>query len=695
MLSIPTGVSYTTPYSTALAQEIMSKYYIHNRCIPLVNPQIVTSTSVGVNAEPTNYDGLGNMARNNDLAIAGFTGGFLDPNLQDKAAAGGQRIFFSLDAAKITNTLTGTSLNTQSAVNKFICNYYRPNNNLYGGTSDNAKANTEYIQTGHYLKVDAAVKAAILTGGRYVLNGIQVFGGDTFINIYDRVNSLYNEDYSGMYLNAGSYSWAPTFPCESQINSALRSGRRFVADGLQNFTNGIAYKNLSGVRNDEALNYNSSYSTENDLIKYPALPIGFRNVNRFPYMVRYSEFKNLGEATDNMRKYLIGNFRNVDALHGEINNLIVGGEKLFYLQRRGIGYIPVEERQLVGGAIGQSTQLGVGGVAQRYDTIDKFYGCQHQSSVRVLENKFIFWDMSRYSVISFGFSGVVEDTSVMDGLQTFFQNAFVSAQNNASAIFNIDQPLLGNGVSGVYDPIKKTAYLTFKFSDENENSLDFTIGIASQIGKFIGYFSFVPTIYAEINSRVYAVNVNRNIIATSTVYNIGNEISKDGDNYVCVLGFTTSNPVAAGEQPDSVGSPYWIKSSSSNEVHRMFTGDICKYFGVVYPHYIDIVVNPQISGQKSFDHAESYGNEVKYTDVICNTSDNTASDLNITSTNKNYRFYDGKWNFSYPLYRNTKRLTDEYMIVRLQIKNWSVNIITSLNLQKRLVYLKTIFRFRK
>ncbi len=693
------GQQFARYNAGATDQNIMSKYYIHHRYVGN-SPKIVISGAAGDDASISDYDGLGNDFKNTRLATAGF---HPDPfgggagSLQDKAAEGGKKIYFATDTATVTNSIIpNNALNTAGTPNKFLFNYYRQNNNLYGGTSDNAKANTEYIQTGHYLRIDAALKAAIVSGGNYVLNGLQVFGGDTFVNIYDRVNALYNEDFNAQYLNNGSFSWAFAFPCESEINTALRQGTRFVKNGLQQTTaSGIGW-NLSGTTTHESLTtaaYNTAYSTENDLIKYPALPIRFVNVNRFPYMVRYSEFKNLGESVDNMRKFLIGNFRNVDALHGEINNVMVGGEKLFYLQRRGVGYIPVEERQTVSAALGQATQLGIGGVAQRYDTMDKFYGCQHQSSLRILENKFIWWDMSRYSVISFGFSGNIEDTSVMKGLETFFQNVFTPTQALSTTILNIDQPLLGNGVVSVYDPIKKTAYLTFKFNGTAtvSPSLDFTIGISSIVNKFIGFFSFTPSIYAEINSRVYAVNVVRNQIQPFSIFPFGSEVLDNGDNYVCILAYTTG-AMPTGPSSDAT---HWTKTSSSREVHRMFTGDICKFFGIVYPHYIDIVVNPQISGQKSFDHAQSYGNEVRYTGVLCNTSDRNSSDIDITTTDKRYRYYDGKWNFSYPLYKLTRRLTDEYMIVRLQVKNYTTNITTSLNLQKRLVYLKSIFRFRK
>lgn len=702
-------------------QEIYSKFYIHNPYT--VDPTITQDDaiqkafSLGMGTNYV-YDTANSLAFYNKDIVTDTNhppapSAAAANGLYKKGAEGGERTVIITGVADYQNFSNGNiGPGTFNNPRKLLANYVRPKSILYGGTSDNAKANSIYQFCGHYLKIDATVLADINDGaGNYILNGMEVFGGDCFVGLYDRVSSVYDDVAyaayvaSGAVTTTGSFDWGLIFPVESEINVALREGVHMSKSGMHS-QGGVQYKNTGTVGPLEDIkSYNFSYSTENDLVQYDALPVGFNALERFPYMIRYSELKVLGETIDNMRKYLINNFRNVDALHGEINNVMVGGGKLFYAQRRGIGYIPIEERETTPGELGQSVQLGVGGVAQRYDTIDKFYGCQHQSSMLVLEDRFIWWDMSRYSVISFGFGGSVEDTSVLKGMQTFFQNAFTSAQINPSTIYNVDQPLLGNGVVGVYDPIKKTAYLTFKFSSLNQMSAtgredfllpqDFTIGIASQISKFIGFFSFTPLIYTEINSRVYAVNAVREALDINTVYDIGYEISKNGDTYVNIFGFATGNAIVAPQEPDFAGSLYWRKTSSDNEIVRMFTGEICKFFGIVYPHYIDIVVNPQISGQKSFDHAETYGNEIKYSDVICSTSNQSASDLNITATNKNYRYYDGKWNFSYPLYNKKARLTDEYMIVRLQMKNWITNIYTSLNVQKRIVYLKTIFRFRK
>lgn len=696
-------------------QQVYSKYYVHNDYTN-ASPNDGIGSVITVDVYAVNSLPFGFTVKNHDIVTRDIhpDPAFATPgSLNLKAAGGGKRTVFTLNSAVYPNASnggagTGTSFN-YSVNRKILANYYRPKSvdSLYGGQTENAKANSLYIPTGHYIKVDDAFLASIVDGsGNYIVNGMQVFGGDCFVNLYDRVNSVYNEDYdsggSG-YSSNGSYSYGVIFPCESDINVGLREDRHFCRNGMHNVTSGIGgvvFK-LAGVRRDENFVYNPSYSSDNSIVKYAAYPIDFRGVSRFPYMARYSELKNLGEKIDNMRIFLINNFKNVDALHGEINNVFVGNDRLFYLQNKGVGYFPVEEREATTGALGQSVQLGVGGVMQRTDNIDKFYGSQHTHGLVTTEDG-VFWpDIRRKTILGMKYNGSEKDVAVIDGLQTFFQNIFNSGMPDAVNIFNEETPLLGYGVVGVYDPRKKCAYMTFKFSETivvaGGNLLrtkDFTIGMSSQAGKFVGFFSFTPGLYVEIGSRVYMVKEGRQVIIGGGSYSVYDQVVKNGNIYTCIQNFTASNPVAINQEPDFGSSTYWVLTGSESQVSELYKGDICKFFGAVYPSYIIIPVNAGINGAKTFDCAEVYGNNVPFTDVFCETEDASASDQNISAKNRNYRFFDGSWNFTYPL-AGKQRLTNKYMLVKLQVKNFVSDITVSTNLQKRIVYLKSLFRFRK
>jgi len=704
----------------ALDEEVVSKYYTHN---DFTGNNVLVQTIIGLldNATAT-FGGLYTI-KNHDLATSAIcppASGGAAGSLQAKGAVGGQRIFFSIDSATITNTGTGISMNS-STNNKFLVNYKRPKGQLYGGTSDEAKANTIYYHTGNYLKIDSTVLANIYDAGtqKYILNGIQVFGGDTFVGIHERVHAMYSLEYddtgvpgpAGDYTQGGSYSWGIAFPCESNINVALRYGRLWSHDGFHNNPNGVFFKlNVGGTDTyqPESMGYNDAYSSRNNKIPYAPLPIGFVNNSRYPYRARYSEIKTYGETIDNMRIFLTNNFREVDATYGEINNIRNGMDRLFYWQKNGIGYLPVAERETISNDVGAAIQLGVGGVMDRADIVDKFYGNQHQWSLFGSEGNWFWFDMIRRSFMRLSYSGQNIDISVIKGLNTFFSEAFNSNEGEPIAqIFDNDMPVNHVGISGFYDTKHKLAIMTFKFftsesymgpSDiryDYSQAKDFTIAYSNILNVFIGKFSFVPGIMIDHNRNLLspAASTVEEIFGENS-YLVGHRVSKSGVNYVCIQDFTTSNPVAATEEPDYAGSVYWAKTSTIAEVHTHWRGDICKFYGIVMPFYLQPIVAPNLTDESSFDNAEVYGNSTALTDVYYENSRQTASDLNITAKNKNFRYIDNAWWFNFAL-SNKSRLVDHYLKIKLVVKNYTTNPRTSLNLKKTIVYLKTIYRNKK
>ena len=87
-----------------------------------------------------------------------------------------------------------------------------------------------------------------------------------------------------------------------------------------------------------------------------------------------------------------------------------------------------------------------------------------------------------------------------------------------------------------------------------------------------------------------------------------------------------------------------------------------------------------------------YGNDTPISDVEYETSKLTASDLNISSKNKNFEYIDNSWWFNVALKNGKERLLDHYMLMKVKVKNYLTDPTISLNKKKRIVYLKTIFR---
>jgi len=449
----------------------------------------------------------------------------------------------------------------------------------------------------------------------------------------------------------------------------------------------------------ENYTYNTAYSSSNIRVPYTSLPVDFTSVSKFPYMARWSELKVLGQRVDGMRKFLQLNFKNVDALHGELTAGLVGGDRLFYLQERGVGYFPVEEREMSGSSIGAPLQLGVGGIMDRADNVDRFYGCQHKLSVYHGNDHFGFFDFRRKAYLMMSFNGQVNDVSMIMGMDSFFNEVFKPVQDLSNNIFNTEDPINGCGIVGVFDSKHKMGLMTFKFKDDLDKPYDFTIGINSVLKAFVGFFSFVPPVYIEHNDKLFSGGFcDKPRLFPNTSYQEGDVVSGSGTvnfNYVCIESYTTGPPPVGAE----LDPAHWALVGSKSDGFKYWDGDICKFLGVTYPFELEVVFKGAVGDQtndsiaeKVFDNIEVYGNDTALTDVYYADSKRTASDTNILPLNKNFAYINNAWWFNVALSNGKERMLDHYMKMKIVVKNYKQNATISLNKIKRVVYLKTIYR---
>ena len=144
----------------------------------------------------TDMDSSGNIFTNDGMAVSASAapddtcigGGAY--NLNGHTATGCKKSVFTLDSDfphyGTNNGYTATSTNGQTE--KIIMNYVKANVNtadLYGGTSDAAKANTVYISTGHFQPINGTVLSETFDGNNYVFDDVEVFGGDCYTCLVD------------------------------------------------------------------------------------------------------------------------------------------------------------------------------------------------------------------------------------------------------------------------------------------------------------------------------------------------------------------------------------------------------------------------------------------------------------------------------------------------------------------------------
>lgn len=569
---------------------------------------------------------------------------------------------------------------------KPIVNFIRPNASPYGGTSDAAKANTQYIYCGHYQEMDAAFMAELIRSGRDkasgIINDIEVFGGDCFVNIFDIARTIYELD------STGQFSLGTLFPVESQMNIALREGRHLSRDGS------LSGSNPNGVSFDpsqpEEFVYNGVYSYEETNVLYAALPIDFIQNEKFGYRVYYSNQKVNGEFFDSFKIFLTNNFIDVEGWAGDITNLRVKDGRLFYWQNHAFGYIPVNERiTLSGGALGAPTTIGEGGVATRYDELKKYYGNQHQWGLGETEDSFVWFDMRRRAFCHATTSGGVVELSTIKGLMSFFAN---EVHGN---IVTHDNPVNKKGITTAYDSRFKEVLMVFKGITPIGGGTDthFTVGFNNLYKYFSGFYSFVPGNMLEYNNKLLSSFEGfQPAIVGSHAYIVGDVVTQTDRNYVNILAYTSAgSPV----QP-ATDTTHWAESSNSIQVYMHNINDIGVFYGIVRDCSLTGVLNMNRNIPKDFDNHVFLGcdNGNFFTSYEALNSFQTASDLAIVVSNQGeYQFYNRAVYSTLPQDPSTGRLVDQWLQFKLTKDNkLNGNILISSNQFIKLVSLKTTFR---
>lgn len=691
-----------------------------------------------------NFDGNGNSYFNSRSEVSGAQLGTLGDENAD--CYGGPITWsdnaFSVGCKKIVLNAEGilhyASANDYSSVaesrnfHKLLVNCLSDvvPSTQYGGTSNVALSNTLYMSTGHFQKIDAQVKADTLNGtfasgkysgeNKYTFNNIEVFGGDCYTNLIDLGYGLWAEGFQTGSSKAMAYSiW---FPCECNVNYNLRRGLK-VSNKDMHPSGLMAWQTSTGSGPLEDYSYNLGYNSEGIAFKYPALPDNYRFTGKFEYRLRWAGEKFPGELNNSFRTFRVPDYRDVDGNKGQINNVKEKDSRLFYWQDHGVGYAPILERQLVGGsALGDATALGVTGVIDRYDVIDTTFGNQHQHGLTETEFGYAWFDMRNRSFMVMGVGSKPEEMSLIKGLQVFFNNEFDEGDlTNGDKIYNTNDltikelPLMGYGIVGVYDPKFKMTYLTFKYKeydlvstpDDTTSTVnkDFTLGYNHVLNAFVSFYDHCPAIWHNHNDLVLSANNPKATVTydahtpANTSYTVGDTVYIEGVEYLCIKDVTIATYpgllVGTSVQktnPLASGSIYWVAINQENQVYiQTFGADLCKFYGKVWDFSQEIVVNAKTDIAVTAQNIQVKAIGPNATSVYCDTDNQSSSDLNISYTNRNYRFIDGAWFSSLPLDRLKGRLTDYYVRIKFVHKNYVTDPRTSKNLQKVTQFLKTFF----
>ncbi len=372
-----------------------------------------------------------------------------------------------------------------------ICSVMRENAYSYGGTEAPSLANSLYIGTGHYQEINDTVLADILTGGKYIFNGIEIFGGDTYIGMFDFNYLLHDDDEADCEVN---HSFI--IPLESRINIDLREGRHIAKDrSWSGVVGNTGLRRKVGDNRWSEFNYNDGYSTDNINDYYLPLPNNFDPLNTFDTRLRYSIVKAYGELEDSFRRFAPLDRLDLATEYGAITNIRTKLNRLVYWQRDAVGYVPINERALSSAALGSPVQLGVGGIFERHDEIITMVGnSNHFGLVESLAG-FHWFDALRKVFITMGHNFQLSHDSIAKGLDSFFVN------NIPDNMDEYDNPGKDYGIVGGYDIRNKLVLMTFKMPDDTNETIAYNI----KKNKFVGYFDFNSRYYFNYKDWLYSI----------------------------------------------------------------------------------------------------------------------------------------------------------------------------------------------
>lgn len=471
----------------------------------------------------------------------------------------------------------------------------------------------KYVSTGKYIVFDDAFLISIQSGSNYIINNMEVFGGDCFASLFDFVQCYAQEDTDK------PFGRSIIMPIISEVNIALRQGVHIAKDRTYKAAfapNGIRF--IDGGHKLEEHNYNDGFSScEIDNI-YPALSINYKDDLLGPYSYVWSEKKIPGEIIDSYRIFKTANRRVLDSSHGVITAMREYMNILVIWKEFGITYVPVGERALINAADGMEVQLGAGTELSRFDDRDNYFGTKNKFSIMEIDGGFLFIDSTRYAFCVLSGGGKAVEISAVNE----FDQTLMSILDDFDLT---DNPFNAKGIYSLLDPKYKIVLISFV----GGGSDSFTLQYSVQKKAVLGY-----------DQRPIAVGFANGINMYTTR---GEAARADKDNNGFFLEHqSTSYGLYAG----------WISAIKSS---------------------IEIVLNDDPFGSKTFDILRLLGTkylptsiEVKRSDLRTYTISLALSTDNRTVLDRRARYDRDKWKI---FFRNISRERTRGEYITITINN--------------------------
>ncbi len=515
-----------------------------------------------------------------------------------------------------TQSLSDASLtigtgNDREAVCYMLANYIIANKTPYGGVNADSLAQSIYIPTGHFQPINETVKAQILSGGKYIFDGVEVWGGDCYVDMFSYARVYAQNDLTNHSIAIGN-----AFPCEMKYNGLLRKGNTWQKSGFlaqtPYFPDGVNKDNME----PELINSVLLYSEANAL--YTGIPLNYSFQSDFSMRWYYSDFKTDGELVDSWRLFPVNQFADIDGRFGNITGCTSLYDQIYSFQERAFGRLRILDRVPLQDPATGGLKIGTGGVLDYIEYTSIMYGTQNSLSI-INTGKAVYWiDVLGKTICRFSQNGF-EQIDIVHGMHNYIQALFSSSNYDFSA----NNPSLRGGIHGIYD--KENKEVLFSFINRQDLDADFpvlTLGFSELISAFSSFYSFRPRKYLQFASYVLSYNA--------------------------FIGLNPDGQVYRHNVPDQ---------------------NYAEFYTVVYDTILEFVSNVNSDETKMFDNLALNGDNFKSicTSVAMVTDQTTDIVTPVSDTRAKYR--EGTLVFPMRSFTAVERTKGQYCVVTVTIAN--------------------------
>lgn len=384
------------------------------------------------------------------------------------------------------NNLTELGDNTFASV--LFCNI-KNNITPYGGNTYVARSNSNYISTG-IVNISSTSRSTC-------------FGGDTYLGIYDHANSLMYTKTDADKDNGPKRYVGCYIPVESSVNVYLRNDKHFMQEA-QGINAEVYYTTEPGTLSTKhsqtkpMYSYNAAFSAKPTARTFIAKSIyaedNQMNLNR----ITASEVKTNNELTDSWTKFKFANYIDTDSQYGQITNLKVFKNRLYFFQDSSVGVASVNDRSLIQDNNAGELVLGTGGVLTRYDYLVVSNGDSivNDKSITNSETTLYWFDFDKNTICSLGDG--FNELSKIKSVQTYLNRLPLKAKQNPVSFYD-----------------KKYNEVWFKIYDR---ALIFN----EQLNVFTSFYTHNPNWFFPFSQKLITVKDN-NCYYLHNIYDIQSE----------------------------------------------------------------------------------------------------------------------------------------------------------------------------